>query len=112
MKKVLLILAAVISLAAPSLQADTPIWYDVLTNYPGGGITTNSGGLWYAHPPGALTPADLLVVTNTYTSGAAVNGILCKRGIACRCSLVCLSGRLSDKEHLHAMYLIYLLLKV
>ena len=74
MKKVLLILAAVISLAAPSLQADTPIWYDVLTNYPGGGITTNSGGLWYAHPPGALTPADLLVVTNTYTSGAAVNG--------------------------------------
>jgi hypothetical protein len=51
-----------------------PIWYDAITNYPGGAITTNSGGLWFAHPPGSLTATDALIVTNTYTSGAAANG--------------------------------------
>lgn len=52
----------------------TQFWYDVITNYPGGCITTNSGGLWWAHLPGSLTANDALIVTNTYTSGAAVDG--------------------------------------
>ena len=73
MKRTLFAYALLASLAALSVQA-TPFWYDVITNYPGGCISTNSGGLWYPHPPGSLTAADALIVTNTYTSGAAVNG--------------------------------------
>ena len=51
----------------------TQFWYDVITNYPGGGITTNTAN-WWAHPPGSMTATDALIVTNTYTSGAAVSG--------------------------------------
>jgi hypothetical protein len=73
MKKVFLASALFASLAALPVKA-TQFWYDVITNYPGGCISTNSGGLWYAHPPGSLTANDALIVTNTYFSGAAVNG--------------------------------------
>lgn len=64
---------AAVLLAVASASA-TQFWYDVMTNYPGGGISTNSGGLWFPHSPGSLTSHDALVVTNTYTSGAAVGG--------------------------------------
>ena len=73
MKNVLLASALFASLAALPIEA-AQFWYDVITNYPGGCISTNSDGLWYAHPPGSLTATDMLVVTNTYTSGAAVSG--------------------------------------
>jgi len=72
MRKALLA-SFLMSLAVAGASAD-PIWYDVITNYPGGCISTNSSGLWFAHPPGSLTATDMLIVTNTYTSGAAVNG--------------------------------------
>jgi hypothetical protein len=73
MKRVFLASALLASLAALPVKA-TPFWYDVITNYPGGCISTNSDGLWYAHPPGSLTATDMLIVTNSYTSGAAVSG--------------------------------------
>ena len=73
MKKVLLASALLASLAALPVEA-AQFWYDVITNYPGGCISTNSDGIWYAHPPGSLTATDMLIVTNSYTSGAAVSG--------------------------------------
>jgi hypothetical protein len=73
MKKVLLASALFASLAALPVKA-TQFWYDVITNYPGGCISTNSDGLWYAHPPGSLTAKDALIITNTYFSGAAESG--------------------------------------
>jgi hypothetical protein len=63
-------MALLASLSAIPLNA-APFWYDVITNYPGGCITTNTT-VWYSHPPGS--GLDALIVTNTYTSGAAVNG--------------------------------------
>src|ERR1039458_8659937 len=72
MKKVLLA-SLLISLAAASASA-APLWYDVVTNYNLGCITTNSGGLWYPHLPGTITATDALVVSNNYPSGAAVSG--------------------------------------
>jgi hypothetical protein len=72
MKKVLLACALLVSLAVLPVKA-TQFWYDVITNYPGGCITTNTP-LWWAHPPGSMTATDALIVTNTYTSGAAVSG--------------------------------------
>jgi hypothetical protein len=72
MKKTLLTILLT-GLAGVSLQA-TQFWYDTITNYPGGCISTNSGGAWYPHLPGSLTANDALVVTNSYTTGAAVNG--------------------------------------
>lgn len=72
MKKTLL--AGVLLSAALTTQAANPIWYDVVTNYPLGCITTNSAGLWYPHLPGTVTATDALVVSNFYTSGAAANG--------------------------------------
>jgi hypothetical protein len=71
MRKALLA-SFLMSLAVAGASAD-PIWYDVITNYPGGCITTNSAD-WFPHLPGSLTATDALIVTNTYTSGAAVNG--------------------------------------
>jgi hypothetical protein len=75
MKKNLLsltLLAVVSALSAKAAPA--PFWYDVATNYPIGGLTTNTA-VWYPHLPGSTTAHDTLVVTNiTYTSGAAVNG--------------------------------------
>jgi hypothetical protein len=68
------LLASLLMTLAAAAASAAPMWYDVITNYPVGGITTNSGGLWFAHPPGSLTATDALIVTNTYTSGAAVNG--------------------------------------
>jgi hypothetical protein len=73
MKKLLLVFGLVVCLATGSAKA-TQFWYDVITNYAGGCISTNSSGLWYAHPPGSITANDALVVTNTYTSGAAISG--------------------------------------
>ena len=72
MKKVLALTMLACVAAAPAKAA--PFWYDVITDYPGGCISTNSGGLWYAHPPGVVTATDALIVTNTYSSGAAVSG--------------------------------------
>jgi len=71
MKKVL-VLAMLACLAAVPVRA-TQFWYDVITNYPGGCITTNTT-VWFAHPPGSLTANDMLIVTNNYTSGAADSG--------------------------------------
>ena len=73
MKKVFLASALMAPLAALPLKA-TQFWYDTITNYPGGCISTNSGGLWFAHPPGILTATDMLIVTNSYNSGAAASG--------------------------------------
>lgn len=72
MKKTLLTMLLT-GLAVVNLQA-TQFWYDTITNYAGGGIVTNSSGNWYPHLPGNLTVNDAVIVTNTYTSGAAVNG--------------------------------------
>ena len=72
MKKVLA-LSMLACLAAAPVKA-APFWYDIITNYPGGCISTNSDGLWFAHPPGSLTATDALIITNTYFSGAAENG--------------------------------------
>jgi hypothetical protein len=71
MKKVL-VLGVLACLSAVPVKA-TQFWYDVITNYPGGCITTNTAD-WWAHPPGSLTANDALIITNTYTSGAAVSG--------------------------------------
>src|SRR2546421_314552 len=85
MKKNLLALVILMSLAAIPAKA-TQFWYDVLTNYPAGCITTNPPSVnftitnfsnWYPHGPGSTsagTPYDMLIVSNGYTSGAAVNG--------------------------------------
>ena len=73
MKKVLVASVLLASLAALPVRA-AQFWYDVITNYPGGCISTNSDGLWYAHPPGSVAATDVLVVTNSYTSGAAISG--------------------------------------
>jgi hypothetical protein len=71
MRKALLA-SLLVSLAAASASA-APIWYDVITNYTGC-ITTNPGTLWFPHAPGTMTATDAIMVTNTYTSGAAMNG--------------------------------------
>jgi len=55
------------------LSAANPLWYDAVTNYPVGCITTNTAN-WFPHLPGGLTANDMLVVSNFYTSGAAVTG--------------------------------------
>jgi hypothetical protein len=72
-----LLASLLIAMVATSASA-TQFWYDVITNYPGGCITTNSGGLWWAHLPGVVTATDALIVTNsytnTYTTGTALNG--------------------------------------
>ncbi len=70
-KRVCLTAALPALLAANSARADQ-FFYDTLTNYPLGGLTTNTT-LWFSHLPGSLTTHDTLVVTNTYTSGAAVS---------------------------------------
>jgi hypothetical protein len=72
MKRILLVPALLVSLGGLPAKA-TQFWYDVITNYPGGCITTNTAD-WFPHLPGSLTATDALIVTNTYTSGAAVNG--------------------------------------
>ena len=71
MRKALLA-SLLMSLATAAASAD-PLWYDVVTNYPGGCITTNTAN-WFPHAPGSLTATDALIVTNTYSSGAAVSG--------------------------------------
>jgi hypothetical protein len=60
------------ALAAASASADL-FWYDVVTNYPLGAITTNTA-IWYPHLPGGLTANDAVILLRTYTSGAAVTG--------------------------------------
>jgi hypothetical protein len=72
MKKNLFTLIFLASLSALPVKA-TQFWYDVVTNYPLGCITTNTT-LWYPHPPGTVTANDALIVSRTYTSGAAVSG--------------------------------------
>jgi len=72
MKKVLLGLAVLASLAAVHAQA-TQFWNDTMQSYPDGCITTNTT-VWFAHPPGSLTANDMLIVTSNYTSGAALDG--------------------------------------
>src|SRR6478609_901995 len=82
MKRKLLALAAFACLATASSNA-TQFWYDPITNLSLGCLTTNSPSVnltvtnfsnWYPHGPGSAfngTPYDMLIVTNTYTSGAA-----------------------------------------
>src|SRR5690349_13356343 len=85
MKKNLLTLAAIFAfLTIRSIQA-TPFWYEPVTNLNLGCITTNPPSVnltvtnfsnWYPHAPGSAfagTPYDLVVVSNTYTSGAAIS---------------------------------------
>lgn len=71
MKNLLALLTLCIS---PGLfsAVGAPFWFDAVTNYPLGCLTTNTT-IWYPHAPGSLTANDLLIVTNTYTSGAAVS---------------------------------------
>jgi hypothetical protein len=71
MRKALLA-SLLLSLAAASALAQQ-LWYDPVSEYPVGGLTTNTA-LWFPHLPGTLTATDLLVVSNSYTSGAAANG--------------------------------------
>jgi len=71
-KNLLAFLALCVSIPAAKVSA-TPFWYDVVTNYPLGCITTNTT-IWYPHAPGNVTANDMLMVNNTYTSGAAVSG--------------------------------------
>ncbi|HWX21787.1 MAG TPA: CHRD domain-containing protein [Candidatus Binatia bacterium] len=68
MKKTLLAITLLASLATIPARA-AQFWYDVVTNYSLGGITTNTAN-WFAHQPGSLTAHDTLVVSNFYTSGA------------------------------------------
>src|SRR5436190_3301202 len=70
MKKHLLSLTLLGLLSAIPAKA-AQIWYDVITNYPLGCITTNTAA-WFSHPPGS--GFDSLIVSNNYTSGAAVSG--------------------------------------
>lgn len=70
MKKTLL--AGLLLSAAITTWAQNPLWYDVVTNYPLGCITTNTT-IWYPHLPGGLTANDAVVVSNFYTSGAVVS---------------------------------------
>jgi hypothetical protein len=70
MKKLLLALIGLAALAAAPAKS-APFWYDVITNYSGGCITTNTT-LWFPHAPGS--GLDALIITNAYTSGAAVSG--------------------------------------
>jgi len=89
MNKKVLPLLAVALLSALSVKA-APAWYDPITNLtavtnPPGCITTNAPSVnlngvnptnfttWYPHLPGVLTATDALVVSNTYTSGAATS---------------------------------------
>jgi hypothetical protein len=62
-----------LSLSASVAVKGAQFWYDTMVDYPVGCITTNSA-LWYPHSPGSLTANDALVVSNTYTSGAAQSG--------------------------------------
>src|SRR5258706_5876668 len=75
MKKNLLAIIAFFAIITSFRSSAAPFWYDVVTNYPGGCITTNTAN-WFPHLPGGLTANDLNIVTNTYTSGAAVS---CRR---------------------------------
>src|SRR3974390_1026086 len=70
MKKNLFLLVLSTAAATP-LQA-AQFWYDPMSTYPVGCITTNTD-LWYPHLPGGVTANDALIVTNSYTSGAAAN---------------------------------------
>jgi hypothetical protein len=86
MKKHLLTLGIIVAslLALPAHAAQ--FWYDTITNLPGGCITTNPPSVnfsvtnfsnWYPHGPGSAfngTPYDMVIVTNNYTSGAAISG--------------------------------------
>src|SRR5437868_5749271 len=73
MKKNLLALLAFCTFLSALPATASPLWYDVVTNYPGGCITTNTAN-WFPHLPGGLTANDMLIVTNNYTTGAAVSG--------------------------------------
>jgi hypothetical protein len=73
MKKNLFPILSLIAGLTTISSHSAPFWYDVVTNYPVGCITTNTAN-WYPHLPGGLTANDALVVSNTYTTGAAVNG--------------------------------------
>ena len=69
MKKLLASLLTCLAVAGASAD---PIWYDSITSYPLGGITTNTAN-WFSHAPGSMTAHDLVIATNTYTSGAATS---------------------------------------
>jgi Immunoglobulin domain len=76
MKKTLLASVLLTLLAIVPARA-SQFWYDPITNYALGCISTNNTPgstmpLWYSHAPGS--GLDALVVSNTYTSGAAVSG--------------------------------------
>ncbi|SPE52283.1 putative Immunoglobulin I-set domain protein [Verrucomicrobia bacterium] len=71
-KKTLLI--SLITTAAVARMQATPIWSDIITNYPLGGITTNSGGLWMPHLPGSLTAHDAIIQSNNFGSAPAQSG--------------------------------------
>ena len=73
MKKTLITMLPTL-LVAVHLQA-TQFWYDPVSNYPLGCITTNTA-IWFPHLPGGLTANDAVIVTNSYTSGAATNSRL------------------------------------
>jgi hypothetical protein len=73
MKKNLLALLAFCLLVPAATVSAAAFWYDVVTNYPLGCITTNTT-IWYPHAPGNVTATDMLVVSNFYSSGAAVTG--------------------------------------
>src|SRR5882672_5107960 len=73
MKKNLLAVIALSVIVTSFRSSAAQFWYDVVTNYPNGCITTNTAN-WFPHLPGGLTANDMLVVSNTYTSGAAVSG--------------------------------------
>src|SRR5437016_4784784 len=72
MKKNLLCLILLACFPGSRLFA-APFWYDSVSSYPTGCISTNTLN-WFPHQPGSLTANDLLVVNNTYTSGAATSG--------------------------------------
>ncbi|PYJ03812.1 MAG: hypothetical protein DME25_11190, partial [Verrucomicrobia bacterium] len=85
MKKNLFPLILLATLTAVPARA-AQFWYDTITNLPLGCITTNPPSVnlnganptnfsnWYPHAPGSFTATDALIVSNNYTSGAAVSG--------------------------------------
>ncbi len=79
------LLGALFTVLAVASASATQFWYDAVTNYTintnidvptlnfgNGGITTNTSS-WYPHAPGSLTAHDLLITTNSFTSGAATS---------------------------------------
>lgn len=67
------LLGALFTAFAIAGASATQFWYDAATNYPTGGITTNTT-VWYPHAPGSITAHDTLIANLTYTSGAATTG--------------------------------------